>query len=107
MSLKSDLVVLSACETARGKFSKGEGVIGLSRAFIYAGTKNLIISLWKVADLPTTELMTKFYEHLLDENKKLSGDINFNTALHQAKIDLINSEYGHPFFWSSFILIGK
>ena len=107
LSLHSDLVTLSACETARGKFSKGEGIIGLSRALIYAGTKNLIISLWKVADISTTELMTKFYKHLLDENEDLSGNLKFSSALHQAKLELIDSEYGHPFFWSSFILIGQ
>ncbi|MBN2892656.1 MAG: CHAT domain-containing protein [Bacteroidales bacterium] len=107
LSLKTDLITLSACETARGKFSKGEGVIGLSRAFIYAGTKNLIISLWKVADIPTTELMTLFYKHLLDDNKKLQGDILYGDALHKAKLDMINGRYSHPFFWSSFILIGQ
>lgn len=107
LRLKTDLITLSACETARGKFSKGEGVIGLSRAFIYSGAKNLIISLWKVADIPTTELMTKFYQHLLDENKELEGKVNYSKALHDAKLEMIENKYGHPFFWSPFILIGE
>lgn len=107
LKLNCDLITLSACETARGVISKGEGVIGLSRAFVYAGAKNLIISLWKVSDLATTELMSKFYTQLLTLNPTLSGDLQFSTALHNAKLDMINSGYGHPYFWSSFILIGR
>lgn len=107
LQLKSDLVTLSACETARGVISEGEGVIGLSRAFIYSGAKNLIISLWKVSDLATTELMDKFYTELLTENPDLSGNLEFSQALHKAKLQMIDAGYGHPYFWSSFILIGK
>jgi CHAT domain-containing protein len=107
LKLRSDLVTLSACETARGKISKGEGVIGLSRAFIYAGAKNLIISLWKVSDVSTTAEMTYFYSHLLKEYPKLDRNIRFSEALRRAKLDMINSKYSHPYFWSPFILIGR
>ncbi|MEA3450684.1 MAG: CHAT domain-containing protein, partial [Bacteroidota bacterium] len=106
LKLKSELINLSACETARGKFSKGEGVIGLSRAFIYAGAKNLIISLWKVSDISTTKEMELFYKHLLNEYPNLQGNIQFSKALQQAKLDMINSKFSHPYFWSPFILIG-
>ncbi len=106
LKLKSELITLSACETARGKFSKGEGVIGLSRAFIYAGAKNLIISLWKVSDISTTLEMKDFYSHLFNEYPKLKGQVKFSKALQQAKLDLINSKFSHPYFWSPFILIG-
>ncbi len=107
LNLKTDLVTLSACETARGVISKGEGVIGLSRAFMYAGTKNLIISLWKVSDIATTELMTDFYAELLTEYPYFAGDLQFSNSLHRAKLQMINKGYGHPYFWSSFILIGR
>ncbi len=107
MRFNADLVTLSACETARGKITKGEGVIGLSQAFVYAGSRNLIISLWKVSDLATTELMTKFYTELLDENPGLTGDIRFAQALRQAKLKMINTKFSHPYFWSAFILIGR
>jgi CHAT domain-containing protein len=107
LKLQADLVTLSACETARGKITKGEGVIGLSQAFVYAGAKNMIISLWKVSDLATTELMTNFYEELLNENPELKGNLKFAEALHKAKLKMIESKYAHPFFWSSFILIGQ
>ncbi len=102
LKIPSELVVLSACETARGKISKGEGVIGLSRAFIYAGTKNLIISLWKVSDIATTQEMEYFYKNLLKNQ-----NFNYSQALHNAKLNMINSHFAHPFFWSSFILIGE
>ncbi len=107
MTLKTDLITLSACETARGVYSKGEGVIGLSRAFMYAGAKNLIISLWKVADIPTTELMTNFYDILLQDNSKIDNNVSYSEALYKAKLKMIGSKYSHPFFWSSFILIGQ
>ena len=107
LDLNCDLITLSACETARGVISKGEGVIGLSRAFMYAGAKNLIISLWKVSDLATSELMYFFYSELLTLNPNLSNNTEFSLALHNAKLEMIQSGYGHPYFWSSFILIGR
>ena len=103
LKLKSDLVTLSACETGLGKISKGEGVIGLSRALLYAGTKNIIVSLWKVADQSTSVLMQDFYEELLQHPKESKVD-----ALYKAKIKMVKSgKYAAPFFWSPFILIGK
>ncbi len=106
MSISSSLVTLSACETGLGKISKGEGVLGISRAFIYAGAKNLIISLWKVADEPTKELMTSFYSNLLDQNNQITNQTHYSKALQQAKLKMINSKLNHPYFWASFILIG-
>lgn len=105
LKLKSDLVTLSACETGLGKISSGEGVIGLSRALLYAGTKNIIVSLWKVADHSTSVLMMDFYEELLKHPEESKVD-----ALYKAKIDMINlnnGKYASPFYWSPFILIGK
>ena len=103
LKLNSDLVTLSACETGLGKISRGEGVIGLSRALLYAGTKNIMVSLWKVADRSTSELMQDFYEELLQHPEESKVD-----ALHKAKIDMIKGgKYASPYFWAPFILIGR
>ncbi len=108
LKLNASLVTLSACETGLGKLSRGEGVIGLSRAFFYAGARNMIISLWAVADVPTQMLMENFYKHLLSEIDYISIDTKYSSALRQAKLDMIkNNKTGHPYLWSSFILIGQ
>ena len=103
LKLNADLVVLSACETGIGKISKSEGVIGLSRALMYAGARNIIVSLWKVSDESTTDLMVDFYTNLI-LNKETKAE-----ALRQAKIKMIETggNFAHPFFWSPFVLIGK
>ncbi|MFN8257152.1 MAG: CHAT domain-containing tetratricopeptide repeat protein [Bacteroidales bacterium] len=108
LSLNSDLVVLSACETGLGKVSKGEGIIGLSRALLYAGTNNIIVSLWKVADLSTSELMINFYSKLLDDRINSNHYFLYSNALRKSKLDMIeNKQFGHPFFWSPFVLVGQ
>ncbi|MGD0581499.1 MAG: tetratricopeptide repeat protein [Bacteroidales bacterium] len=104
LKLNADLVVLSACETGLGKIQKGEGIIGLTRALLYAGAKNIIVSLWQVADESTSNLMVDFYKNSL-ENK---GKLSYSEALRNAKLKMIaEGKYAHPLFWSPFILIGK
>ncbi len=103
LTLNANLAVLSACQTGLGKISQSEGVIGLSRALIYAGAKNIIVSFWSVADASTAELMTDFYTYLLK-----SKSMHFNTALQQAKVKMIKeNKYSTPYYWAPFILIGK
>lgn len=103
LQLNARLAVLSACQTGLGKISKGEGVIGLSRALTYAGAKNIIVSFWSVADASTAELMTDFYTYLLK-----SKSMHFNLALQQAKVKMIKqNKYSTPYYWAPFILIGK
>ena len=76
LELNADLVVLSACETGLGKIAEGEGVIGLTRALLYAGCKNIIVSLWQVSDESTSQLMVQFYKnHFADENKGFSDNL--------------------------------
>jgi len=99
LKLNADLVTLSACETGLGQISKGEGIIGLSRALIYAGAQNLIVSLWKVADESTSKLMTDFYSDL--------DNSQYYSALREAKIKMIDSENAHPYLWAPFVLIGN
>lgn len=102
LNLNADLVTLSACQTGLGKISKGEGMIGLSRALLFAGAKNLIVSYWKVADESTSQLMISFYDYLIQ-----SGDGNYSWALMMAKKVLIaNPKTASPYYWAPFVLIG-
>lgn len=102
MSLNLDntqLVVLSACETGLGEVKSGEGVYGLQRAFQIAGTETLIMSLWKVADEQTQELMTLFYQKWLNSNNK---HLSFIEAQKELK-----KKYPEPYFWAAFVLVGE
>jgi CHAT domain-containing protein/Tfp pilus assembly protein PilF len=101
LQLNADLVVLSGCESGFGELIRGEGLMAMTRGFIYAGASNLVVSLWKVYDLYTKELMSRFYAHYL------SGD-TYSRALRNAKLHMIrNEDTAFPQFWSGFILIGK
>lgn len=102
LRLNADLVVLSACNTGLGKLRKGEGLIGVSRAFLYAGVPSLVVSLWSVDDKATSILMEHFYRYL-------RAGLNKKQALRQAKIDYLQAagaEASDPFFWAPFVLIG-
>lgn len=101
LQLNADLVTLSACQTGLGKISKGEGVIGLSRALVYAGAKNIMVSFWSVADESTAQLMTGFYKQYL-ENQSAT----YSRNLRKAKLDMLNGKYPAPYYWAPFILIG-
>jgi len=99
--LKSRLVVLSACQTGLGKLVRGEGMVGLTRAFMYAGTPTVLVSLWSVSDVSTATLMGEFYRNLVKE--KLSK----TDALRKAQLSLLgNEKFAHPFYWAPFVLVG-
>jgi CHAT domain-containing protein len=132
MDLKANLVVLSGCDTALGKLSTGDELVGLTRAFIYAGTPSVVASLWNVDDSSTAQLMASFYRNLKTMSKA--------EALRQAQLELIRGEgssdvlarrgvggigklgetpssalpapsslsisTSHPYFWAPFILVG-
>ena len=101
LKLNADLVVLSACQTGLGKLVRGEGMVGLTRAFMYSGTPSVLVSLWSVSDMSTADLMGEFYKNLI--KTKLSK----TEALRKAQLTLIAGEkYSHPFYWAPFILIG-
>lgn len=102
LELDADLVALSACETGLGKISKGEGVIGLSRALVYAGARSIIVSFWNVADASTSQLMTDFYTQLLSANNS-----DFSGALRAAKRDMVlKKTYAAPYYWAPFVILG-
>lgn len=104
LRLNADLTVLSACETGLGKVRKGEGIIGLTRALIYAGSRNIIVSLWPVSDQSTSTLMVDFYSNLLRGRRSE----NYSVWLRKAKLKMINrGTYSNPFYWSPFILVGQ
>ncbi|MBK6264177.1 CHAT domain-containing protein [Marivirga sp. S37H4] len=101
LDINADLVSLSACETGLGKVSRGEGILGLGRAFTYAGAQNLMVSIWKVADESTSVLMTRFYDNSITKNE------SYSSGLRKAKLDMINSDNAAPYYWAPFILWGK
>jgi CHAT domain-containing protein len=101
LHLDADLVVLSACDTALGREMYGEGLIGLTQAFMYAGARSLAVSLWKVDDVATKELMARFYEGLLGDELRPAE------ALRRAQLSLASEpRFSHPYFWSGFVLLG-
>lgn len=101
LRIQADLVSLSSCESGFGKYDRSEGLMGINRAFIYAGAKNVVFSLWKVYDKVSADLMVNFYEEILKGQ-------DYAASLRQAKLDLIrNPETAAPHLWSSFLLIGR
>jgi CHAT domain-containing protein/tetratricopeptide (TPR) repeat protein len=99
IELDSDLVVLSACQTGKGELASGEGVSGLSRAFLYAGAQAILASLWNINDRATAGFMGHFYRYL---NQGKSKD----EALQSAKLEMLKSSFRHPLYWAAFVLIG-
>jgi CHAT domain-containing protein len=99
LRLNADLVVLSACHTGQGRMHRGEGVTGLARAFLYAGSKGVVCSLWSVDDQETANLMVDFYRHL---QKGQSAP----EALRSVQLAMIRVGKA-PFYWAPFIVIGE
>lgn len=99
LRMDADLVVLSACQTGRGRLEKGEGLLGLPRMFFYAGSRSVVSSLWHIGDRSTARFMDAFYEHL-------SLGMGKAQALRQAKIQMLRSRSQHPFHWAAFLLNG-
>jgi CHAT domain-containing protein len=100
LPLRADMVVLSACQTALGREVSGEGVVGLTRAFLYAGSRAAVVSLWPVDDASTAVFMGKFYEHV-------TRGLAPAAALARAKQELRgDGAHGHPFFWAPFVFFG-
>jgi CHAT domain-containing protein/tetratricopeptide (TPR) repeat protein len=102
LSLKAELVVLSACQTGRGQAVNGEGVASLMRAFLHAGASSVVASLWKVDDRATSELMIEFYRQFRGTASKSKAE-----SLRNAKLKMLQRpEWDHPFYWAAFVLTG-
>jgi len=102
LDIDCDLVVLSACRTARGKLYSGEGIVGLSRAFIRAGARSVAVSLWNVSDITTSRFMKEFYRRMASGGRNAA-------ALRAAKLEMLKDagEGRHPYYWAPFVIIGK
>lgn len=102
LNLPVDLVVLSACRTGIGREVRGEGLIGLTRGFMYAGASKVVASLWKVDDEATAALMKSFYRHMLKEGLPAAGALR----LAKAEVRQARDEWRAPYFWAGFVLQG-
>ena len=101
LDLNADLVVLSACETALGRDIRGEGLLGLTQGFLYAGAKGVVASLWPVTDRATAELMRQFYDYMLRDGLRPAE------ALRRAQLSIAAEQrWKHPYYWSAFVLLG-
>lgn len=102
LRLSAELVVLSACQTALGRDVRGEGLIGLTRGFMYAGSLRVVASLWEVDDAATTELMKRFYRGLLQQRLPAA------TALRAAQLEMLQKKHWQsPYYWGAFVLQGE
>ena len=103
MQLRSEMAVLSACNTGFGKLNRGEGVMSLGRAFIYAGVSGIVMSLWPAQDQTTANIMTDFYQGL-------TSGLSRDRALRETKLNYLTNaskNYSHPFYWAGFIVQGN
>ncbi|NJK76426.1 MAG: CHAT domain-containing protein [Microcoleus sp. SU_5_6] len=102
LKLAAELVVLSACQTGLGQNIQGEGILGLTRGFMYAGAKRVVVSLWNVDDEGTAEFMAKFYQEMLQ--KKLTPA----AALRAAQLAMLQQEkWQLPYYWAAFTIQGE
>jgi len=102
LQFRADLVVLSACQTGLGKEVRGEGLVGLPRAFLYAGAPRVVVSLWNVSDEATAELMSTLYRKMLKEHQRPAA------ALRQAQLALRkHNKWAAPYYWAAFFQTGE
>lgn len=102
LNLPADLVVLSACETGLGQEVRGEGLVGLTRGFMYAGAARVVVSLWSVDDQATAELMVLFYRYMIQNGLSPAA------ALRQAQLEIWqNSQWHSPYYWAGFTIQGE
>ncbi len=103
LNLGSQLSVLSACNTGYGEINRGEGIMSLSRAFMYAGSPNIVMSLWRAKDQPTTSIICRFFENIKENMPK-------DEALREAKLSYLKDAdplQAHPANWATFVLLGN
>jgi CHAT domain-containing protein len=102
LDLPAELVVLSSCQSALGKEVKGEGLLSLTRGFMHAGARRLVVSLWEVNDAGASELMSHFYRRMLKEGRRPPA------ALSEAQAEMWREgRWRHPYYWAGFVLQGE
>ncbi|WP_139276414.1 CHAT domain-containing protein [Spirulina major] len=103
LKLNAELVVLSACETGTGNDVAGEGIVGMTSGFMYAGAKRVLVSLWSVSDVGTADLMTKYYQAMWQDGR------DPHTALREAQLEfwLSGGDYRAPYYWAAFTMQGE
>lgn len=99
LDFRSDLVVLSACQSGKGTLETGEGILGLTGGFLFAGSRAVLVSLWNIDDRSTAVFMGNLYRHLANGESS-------SRALQKAKVEMIRSRFSHPYYWAAFSLIG-
>jgi CHAT domain-containing protein len=102
LKLDADLVTLSACQTGLGKLIRGEGMVGLTRAFLYAGARRVVVSLWQVNDIATAQLMKRFYS-------EMNHGAAPQDALRTARLAMLHADqvaWRHPYYWAPFVVVG-
>jgi CHAT domain-containing protein len=123
LSIKCDMVVLSACNTGLGKVVKGEGMLGMQRAFFYAGASTVVVSLWNVYDRSTASFMNEFYKSLNNHTTEKNWTDTFlrwvgwdqsipfgkkALAMREAKLQMIKHPlFNHPVYWAPFVVVGR
>ena len=103
LHLNADLVVLSACDTARGRYAQGEGLLGLSWAILLAGSRDVVVSQWSVDDSSTSQLMIAFHRALVRQHAHADVGVALQRAARQV---MLNPRYRHPFYWAAFRTVG-
>ena len=102
LEMPAELVVLSACETGIGEEIRGEGLVSLTRGFMYAGAKRVVVSLWSVEDNSTSELMQSYYQKMLETGK------NPVEAMRETQLEMfISEERKAPYYWAPFVVQGE
>ncbi|MGH9903378.1 MAG: CHAT domain-containing protein, partial [Pyrinomonadaceae bacterium] len=102
LRLPAEVVVLSACQTGLGKEVRGEGLVGLTRGFMYAGAERVVASLWQVDDLATAQLMKSFYRGMLKDGLRPAA------ALRAAQLEMMRQKRrSAPYFWAGFVIQGE
>ncbi|MGH9754942.1 MAG: CHAT domain-containing protein, partial [Blastocatellia bacterium] len=102
LEMPAELVTLSACQTGLGKLTRGEGLVSLTRGFMYAGAARVVVSLWSVSDQATSELMVKFYRRMLIDGERPAA------ALRAAQVEMWRDKrWETPYYWAAFTLQGE
>ena len=102
LKLPAELVVLSACQTGLGQEVRGEGLMGLTRAFLYAGAARVVVSLWSVNDRATADLMAGLYRRMLRDGHRPSA------ALREAQLEMRKQKrWQSPYYWAAFVQMGE